>query len=259
MPRPVGDRIPELYTTNRADVGGILRTFTYREREIFKLRTGLPDGYCYTLAEVAHIFKVSESQISRIQKRARQKFLKAISQFSPRTTLDPQAVESVLQQAEELTPFLITHLRGHPEDLRLLPWQVFEQLIAEFFASWGYDEVKLLGRKANTAADVFVLKRIQPEGNDLRIFVETKRWKDHVGVEVVDRVYGAFLSEKSTFGWHMAMIVTLAGFAKMRKYSPESLRMLGISLKDENDVRTWLQDYRFGEKGLWLPQCDTGK
>ena len=40
-------------------IDGVLKTLTYREREIIKLRYGLGDGYTYTLEEVGRIFKVT--------------------------------------------------------------------------------------------------------------------------------------------------------------------------------------------------------
>jgi restriction endonuclease Mrr len=134
---------------------------------------------------------------------------------------------------------------------------VFEQLVAEFFAGWGYDEVRLMGRNSTTAADIFALRKIQPNGTDLRMFVETKRWKDRVGVEVIDRVYGAFLAEKPSFGWHMAMVVTVGRFSQMKKHTSESLSLKGITLKDGDDVRKWLTDYRFKDNGLWLPDLNS--
>ena len=235
------------------DIDAVLKTLPFREREIFKLRTGFRDGYCYTVHEVGHIFRVSASQVSKIHKRGRAKFLAGISKFLPESLVDPIVVRSVLEQATKLTPFLIKHLQRSGDDLRLLPWNIFEHLVAEFFASWGYEDVRLVGRSKNTAADVFAMKKLQPDGTEVRVFVETKRWKDRVGVEVIDRVYGAFLGEKTTFGWHMAMVVTVVGFTEMAKYTPDQLRMMGISLKDGHDIRQWLKDYRFSTNGLWLP------
>jgi len=253
MPRMIGDRLPELHAASMEDVETVLETLTYREREIFKLRTGISDGYCYTVQEVGHIFKVSASRISQIHKLARAKFLDRISSFLPESHIDPLVVRSVLEHATTLTPFLIKHLQRSHDDLRDLPWHVFEHLVAEFFASWDYEDVRLVGRSGKTAADVFAMQKVQPDGTEVRVFVETKRWKDRVGVEVIDRVYGAFLGEKTTFGWHMAMVVTLSGFTEMKKYTPDQLRMMGISLKDGDDIRQWLKDYRFNESGLWLP------
>ncbi len=43
---------------------------TWREREIVKLRFGLGDGHCYTLADVAHIFHVTRERIRQIERRA---------------------------------------------------------------------------------------------------------------------------------------------------------------------------------------------
>ncbi|HCK72014.1 MAG TPA: RNA polymerase subunit sigma-70, partial [Planctomycetaceae bacterium] len=40
----------------------ILKTLTYREREIIRLRYGLGDGYTYTLEEVGRIFKVTRER-----------------------------------------------------------------------------------------------------------------------------------------------------------------------------------------------------
>src|SRR5262249_16398571 len=41
----------------------VLKTLTYREREIIKLRYGLGDGYTYTLEEVGRIFKVTRERV----------------------------------------------------------------------------------------------------------------------------------------------------------------------------------------------------
>jgi RNA polymerase sigma factor (sigma-70 family) len=48
----------------------VLKTLTYREREIIKLRYGLGDGYTYTLEEVSRIFKVTPERIKEIEAKA---------------------------------------------------------------------------------------------------------------------------------------------------------------------------------------------
>jgi RNA polymerase primary sigma factor len=48
----------------------VLKTLTYREREIIKLRYGLGDGYTYTLEEVGRIFKVTRERVRQIETRA---------------------------------------------------------------------------------------------------------------------------------------------------------------------------------------------
>jgi RNA polymerase primary sigma factor len=48
----------------------VLKTLTYREREIIKLRYGLGDGYTYTLEEVGRIFKVTRERVRQIEAKA---------------------------------------------------------------------------------------------------------------------------------------------------------------------------------------------
>ncbi|MEX0794870.1 MAG: sigma-70 family RNA polymerase sigma factor [Pirellulaceae bacterium] len=54
----------------RDKISGLLKTLTYREREIIKLRYGLEDGYTYTLEEVGRIFKVTRERVRQIEAKA---------------------------------------------------------------------------------------------------------------------------------------------------------------------------------------------
>ena len=51
-------------------IEGILKTLTYREREIIRLRYGLGNGYCYPLEEVGRIFKVTRERVRQIEAKA---------------------------------------------------------------------------------------------------------------------------------------------------------------------------------------------
>ncbi|VAX42065.1 RNA polymerase sigma factor RpoD [hydrothermal vent metagenome] len=51
-------------------IEGVLRTLTYREREIIKLRYGIGDGYTYTLEEVGRIFKVTRERVRQVEAKA---------------------------------------------------------------------------------------------------------------------------------------------------------------------------------------------
>ncbi|HEV2863176.1 MAG TPA: restriction endonuclease [Pyrinomonadaceae bacterium] len=160
----------------------------------------------------------------------------------------------VIEKATRLTPALIEHLRSHSEDLENLRWDVFEGLVAEFFASWGWEDVRLVGRNSKTSADIFAAYILNPLGVKIRYFVEVKRWKRKVGVQIIDQVYGAMISERQAFGWHAAMIVSLVGFKDFEKYSRETLILKGVELKDRNDLLMWLKGYKPNKSGLWLPQ-----
>ncbi|HCP13268.1 MAG TPA: RNA polymerase subunit sigma-70, partial [Planctomycetaceae bacterium] len=48
----------------------VLKTLTYREREILRLRYGLVDGYTYTLEEVGKIFSVTRERVRQIEAKA---------------------------------------------------------------------------------------------------------------------------------------------------------------------------------------------
>jgi len=54
----------------RIRITRVLKSLSYREREIIKLRYGLGDGYSYTLEEVGHIFKVTRERIRQIEAKA---------------------------------------------------------------------------------------------------------------------------------------------------------------------------------------------
>ena len=64
---------PEKAASNdmlRDKIEALLKTLTYREREIIRLRYGLGDGYTYTLEEVGRIFKVTRERVRQIEAKA---------------------------------------------------------------------------------------------------------------------------------------------------------------------------------------------
>jgi RNA polymerase primary sigma factor len=75
-----GDFIEDGSTENPARLAGngflrekieaLLKTLTFREREIIRLRYGLGDGYNYTLEEVGRIFKVTRERVRQIEAKA---------------------------------------------------------------------------------------------------------------------------------------------------------------------------------------------
>jgi RNA polymerase primary sigma factor len=51
-------------------IDAVLKTLSYREREIIKLRYGIGDGYTYTLEEVGRIFKVTRERVRQVEAKA---------------------------------------------------------------------------------------------------------------------------------------------------------------------------------------------
>ena len=88
LDRPVGETedssfgefIPDAHADNPVDsatsemlkekIEQVLKTLTYREREIIKLRYGIGDGYTYTLEEVGRIFKVTRERVRQVEAKA---------------------------------------------------------------------------------------------------------------------------------------------------------------------------------------------
>ena len=69
----------------------VLKTLTYREREIIKLRYGLGDGYTYTLEEVGRIFKVTRERVRQIEAKAVRKLQHPVRSRQLKGFLDSMA------------------------------------------------------------------------------------------------------------------------------------------------------------------------
>jgi RNA polymerase primary sigma factor len=79
----------------RDKINHVLKSLTYREREIIKLRYGLGDGYSYTLEETGRIFKVTRERIRQIESKALRKL-----QQQTRATHLKGFVESILSAGD---------------------------------------------------------------------------------------------------------------------------------------------------------------
>ena len=243
----------------------VLKTLSPKEEKVLKMRYGFGEERNHTLKEVGKFFSITGERVRQIQLKARRKLmhpsrLKALRKLLNTDELQEQLekdghleVVAFVETAKKLEPYLIEHLKGTPGDINKLPWNICEHLIAEFFASWGYSDVRLVGRNPDTAADVIAIGKESPSGVRIRYFIEVKRDKNKVGVEVVDRVYGAILREQENYGWHIGMIVSFFGFKDSDRIERNLLAMKGIELRGKDDIVQWLREYKPSDKGLWLP------
>ncbi|MBS0262366.1 MAG: RNA polymerase sigma factor RpoD [Planctomycetes bacterium] len=112
LDRPVGESDDSFFgefieddaTDNPADsamqemlkekIDHVLKTLTYREREIIKLRYGLGDGYTYTLEEVGRIFQVTRERVRQIEAKAVRKLQHPVRSKQLRGFLDALAANS---------------------------------------------------------------------------------------------------------------------------------------------------------------------
>uniref|UniRef100_A0A7C4QGF2 RNA polymerase sigma factor SigA n=1 Tax=Schlesneria paludicola TaxID=360056 RepID=A0A7C4QGF2_9PLAN len=78
-------------------IEAVLKTLTYREREIIKLRYGLGDGYTYTLEEVGRIFKVTRERVRQIEAKAVRKLQHPVRSRQLKGFLDQLAATAALK------------------------------------------------------------------------------------------------------------------------------------------------------------------
>jgi RNA polymerase primary sigma factor len=79
-------------------IESVLKTLTYREREIIKLRYGLGDGYTYTLEEVGRIFKVTRERVRQIEAKAVRKLQHPVRSKQLKGFLDQLAAQMANKQ-----------------------------------------------------------------------------------------------------------------------------------------------------------------
>jgi DNA-binding CsgD family transcriptional regulator len=267
---------PEYVPIAAQAVETALLTLSPREERVLRMRLGLTLNEEYhTQQEIADHFGVSRYRIRQIESNALRKLrhpsrasaLKAFLE-SPETELrrflaqrssSQRLIElvPVIEKIKRLEPSLIAHLQQHNDDLLKINPILFEHLFAEFLAEQGFDDVRLVGRNARTSADIFAAKFIPGPDIPMRVFVEVKRWKDTIGIEVINQVLGAFLGERERFGWNAALVVTVGGFRDFEKWSREELALKGLYLKDRDDLLRYLEGYKQHANGLWLPNPRT--
>lgn len=254
----------------------VFATLTPREEKVLKMRLGLNASQKqHTQQAVADHFGVTRLRIRQIESKALRKlrhpsranglkvFLESpeaeLRKFLEQRSSPRRLTElvPVIEKIKRLEPSLIAHLQQHNEDLAKIHPLLFEHLFAEFLAARGFDDVRLVGRNGKTSADIFAAKFIPGPDIPMRVFVEVKRWKDSIGIEVINQVLGAFLGERERFGWNAALVVTVGGFSDFEKWSREELALKGLFLKDRDDLLRYLDGYKQHANGLWLPSPRT--
>lgn len=91
----------------RQQIETVLKTLTFREREIIRLRYGLVDGYTYTLEEVGRIFRVTRERVRQIEAKAVGKLQspqrsKSLSGFVKHLPLVEEVPQSKFEQFSEV-------------------------------------------------------------------------------------------------------------------------------------------------------------
>lgn len=242
-----------------------LKTLTPREERIIKMRFGLDQsGQERSARDVGEHFAVTDRRIRQIQGKALRKLRNPSRRRRLRALLDqiskpieseptPTDLKEVVEAVKALTPDLIIHLQSHERDLRKINPLVFEHLVAEFLKQRGFIDVRWVSRDSNTSADIYAVERPNSIGIGLRYFVEVKRSKNRIGVNVINEAHGAMDLERAKYGWNATLIVSVTGFKEFRKSTRRQFEMMGVFLRDEGDLQKWLKEYRLNNGRLWLP------
>lgn len=239
----------------------ILNELNPLESQILKLSMGFNSNLVDQDDEIASILGIPVQFVEEYRGRALRKLrhptrTDAFNALTKHKPLNDKNVDIIIPKAVDeigkLTPELLEHLRTKSDDITKLKPDVFEHLVAELLASRDFKNVQLVGKNNSTSADIFASKFIDDIGEH-RYFIEVKRWKDKIGVEVIDRVYGARISERDKYGWTAAMVVSIVGFKEFRKYSKEDIQNRGIYLKNRDDLLKWLSEYKENKNGLFVP------
>ena len=85
----------------------VLKTLSYREREIIKLRYGIGDGYTYTLEEVGRIFKVTRERVRQVEAKAIRKLQHPVRARKLEGFLDHKQPAPIWPSSKDLPPLII--------------------------------------------------------------------------------------------------------------------------------------------------------
>ena len=85
----------------RSRIDVVLKTLTYREREIIKLRYGIGDGYTYTLEEVGRIFKVTRERVRQVEAKAIRKLQHPVRARKLQGFVDGSVYKEVIPDSTE--------------------------------------------------------------------------------------------------------------------------------------------------------------
>lgn len=240
--------------------------FLSLRKEFSRIRWANSGGRRLTKGELAAHLKVNHFVIDALADSHDQQIQQALERYAPKvgsieefTVANSQivSVADVVESCTRLSVDLIAHLRSHYSDIQKIPPDIVEHLIAEFFSSWQYADVRTVGRDSSTGADVHALFRETNAGIDQRIFIEVKRIAHPVEIDVIRALHGAVSLERAIHGWNLGMIVTTSWFRDYKILRDVALDRFSISLKDETDLRRWLDDYVPHSSGLHLPNPKT--
>jgi len=221
----------------------LLKTLTYREREIIKLRYGIGDGYVYTPHEIAKIFKTSPPSVGAIQRRAFHKLLHPVRFRKLEEFLDifqlAEGDQSIIAAVRLCESELMAYVSKYPDRLIDVSSDAFERIIAEIMRGLGF-EVHLTSKTRDGGRDIVAFSS-DCLGMTSKYIVECKRYavKRPVRVELVRSLYGVKQQQRADH----AILATTSYFTVDAMKFSRSPDVWNLHLKDFDAIKDWLGTY----------------
>lgn len=145
--------------------------------------------------------------------------------------------KSIITDIKSINGDLINKINKDPKILYQISPRAFEQLVAELLSKQGY-KIELTPYSKDGGKDIYAAKK-----TDLGLFlflIECKRYSphNHVGVEIIQRLYGNVMAENATAG----ILVTTSFFTKGAKEFQKNIEFR-ISLRDYLDIQKWISGH----------------
>lgn len=109
----------------------------------------------------------------------------------------------------------------NPESLQTISWRGFERAVMRLLLHEGFEGVRLVGRTGDEGADLIAHR------NGKRWLFQVKRWRQAVGLSVVERTQQAL----SVYRAQIPVIVSLGGFDSEVRIQQQILMSHGIPLQ----------------------------
>lgn len=153
-----------------------------------------------------------------------------------------QPPQMLVEAVQSINRELLAYVKRHPEALYQVKWQVFEEIIAELLAGFGW-EVDLTRLTRDGGYDIFAIRN--DAGLRSTWIVECKLYqpKNKVGIDIARALYGV----KADLRVGMALLATTSHFTK-DVHAFKSSRY-DFELRDFEGILEWINEYKPNPEG----------
>jgi HJR/Mrr/RecB family endonuclease len=228
----------------------VLRTLTYGERELLKLRYGIGDGYVYTRKECATIFRITPKEVAEIEVTAARKLqhpvrvrhIQEALRVYPFASPSDEFIEAVKTSEREL----IRYVGRHPDSIYTIGSRDFEKIITEVFSAFGF-QVELTKKTRDGGVDIIAVSK-DVLGITTKYVIECKRYAPNKPIRV--HMVRAFYTVKVQKKADHAIYATTSYFTKDAEKLCNDPLIANLQLKDFEHIKRWLNLYmELVEKG----------